>query len=229
MKAVVVFAKAPVPGRVKTRLVPDLSPDDAVLLYEAFVLDTVERLAGHGTADVWLACHPAKEHPFFLDICDRFGLKAFDQSGESLGRRMEAGIDFLLSGGYEKILLLGSDSPSLSMKMIDDAFELMDEQGVVLGPSLDGGYYLLGVCGGAPDIFSGIEWGSGSVFYETVERLKKNSMKYFILPYWYDVDTIQELRYLSIQLATSPDGFCPETRKVLHGLKEKVSYPVHKT
>ena len=161
-----------------------------------------------------------------MDLCDRFGLRAFDQTGGDLGQRMEAGINFLCSRGYEKTLVLGSDSPSLPLEMLDQAFDLMEGKKLVLGPSLDGGYYLLGVCGDAPDIFSGIEWGSNSVFHETVERLKQNKLKYSRLPYWYDVDTIQELRYLSIQLSTSPEDLCPETRKILERLKEKISYPV---
>jgi rSAM/selenodomain-associated transferase 1 len=226
MKAIVVFAKAPISGSVKTRLVPDVSPDDAALLHKAFVLDTLERLAGHGLADVWLACSPSKDHPFFMDLCDRFALKAFDQTGGDLGQRMKAGINFLCSRGYEKILVLGSDSPSLPLEMIDQVFELMEEKKTVLGPSLDGGYYLLGLCGDAPDIFSGIEWGRSSVFYQTVERLKQNKLKYSLLPYWYDVDTIHDLRYLSIQLSTSPEDFCPETRKIMERLKEKILYPV---
>ena len=226
MKALVVFIKAPVAGSVKTRLVPDVSPEDAALLHEAFVFDTVERLAGHDSAELWLACSPGKDHPFFLSLCKRFGLKAFDQSGGNLGQRMEAAMNFLYSKGYEKTLVLGSDSPSLPLEMLDQAFELMEEGNIVLGPSLDGGYYLLGVCGDAPDIFSDIEWGSSSVFFKTLERLKKYKLKYSLLPYWYDVDTIQELRYLSIQLSTSAEGFCPETRKTLERLKGKISYPV---
>ena len=112
------------------------------------------------------------------------------------------------------------------LEIIDQALEVMGGGKPVLGPSLDGGYYLLGVCGDPPDIFSGIEWGSSSVFHETVERLKRNKLKYSLLPYWYDVDTIQELRYLSIQLSTSPEDLCPETRKILQDLKEKILYPV---
>lgn len=226
MKAIVVFAKAPLPGSVKTRLAPHISPDEAALLHEAFVFDTVDRLAGQDLADVWLACSPGKDHPFFKSLCNSFGLKAFDQSGGSLGQRMEAGINLLCSKGYEKVIVLGSDSPSLSLEIIDEAFELMDKQKIVLGPSLDGGYYLLGVCSYPPDIFSGINWGSSSVFSETVERLGRERLKYSLLPYWYDVDTIQELRFLSIQLSTSPREFCRATRKALHGLKEKVSYPL---
>lgn len=225
LKAALVFSKAPVSGEVKTRLVPDVSYENAALLHEAFVLDTVEKIAGQGSLDLWGACSPDKEHPFFVSLNERFGLKTFDQTEGDLGQRMKAGIDFLNCRGYEKILVLGSDSPSLPMEILGEALEQLDKNQIVLGPSIDGGYYLLGVCGEPADIFSGIEWGSSSVFNETLERLKKAKVKYSVLPYWYDVDTIQELRFLSIHLSALPETHCPETRKMLERLKSEISSP----
>jgi len=104
--------------------------------------------------------------------------------------------------GYETVCIIGSDSPDLPRALVLKSFQIHEEgkADIVLGPSIDGGYYLVGFSGELPPIFDDINWGTEAVFSETVERLKGAAVDYSVLPYWYDVDTIKELRFLEIGL-----------------------------
>ena len=214
MRCIVLFAKAPVAGEVKTRLSPHLSPEAAALVQEAFIFDTLEILQSFNKVDLFIACHPSVKHPFYEEAQKRFSLSLIAQGAGDLGDRMRRVISQLKSAGYDEIVVLGSDSPSIPVRMIDDSFERLKKSDLVIGPSIDGGYYLIGFSGEIPPIFDGINWGTESVFSETLENLKASKTSYSILPYWYDVDTIKELRFLEIHLASLEKEICKETRKV---------------
>ncbi|MBE9503180.1 MAG: TIGR04282 family arsenosugar biosynthesis glycosyltransferase [Proteobacteria bacterium] len=216
MRCIILFAKAPVPGEVKTRLSPHLSPEDAALVQEAFIFDTLATLQSCKGVDLYIACHPSAKHPFYEEAQKRFTLTLIGQGAGHLGDRMKRVISQLKSAGYDEIVVLGSDSPSIPVKMIDDSFERLKKSDLVIGPSIDGGYYLIGFSGELPPIFDGINWGTESVFSETMERLKDSDIDCSVLPYWYDVDTIKELRFLEIHLASLEKEVCRETRKVFN-------------
>lgn len=218
MRCVVLFAKAPIPGNVKTRLSPPLSPDDAALLQEAFLVDTFSNLERIKKADLFLACHPGVGSRFFRDMGERFDVSLLDQGSGNLGERMRRIFIFLKSKGYGEIIIIGSDSPTLPPEMIEEGFGRLKGCNLAIGPSLDGGYYLLGISGDVPEIFEGVNWGSETVYEETVARAKADKVEFAVLPYWYDVDTIKELRFLAIHLAALPQSSYARTRAVIEEL-----------
>ena len=220
MRSIVMFTKAPEPGKVKTRLTPQISDIAAAAFHEAFVLDTLDGLSSIKSVDKYIACHPDKDHIFFKGIEETFPVAAFTQVGDTLGERMENALFYLRGMGYKEILIIGSDSPTLDFKIVDDAFDRLKKKELVIGPSLDGGYYLIGISAEIPDLFGDIEWGSDSVFEETIKKVKGSGLNCSVLPFWYDIDTINELRFMQIHLDAMNDGSCVRTREMIKRLKE---------
>ncbi len=223
MKCIVLFSKAPVPGKVKTRLVPPLNHNEAASLQKSFVFDTLTTLLAKENHKVFLACHPSSEHPFFKSLKKRYPLTLINQGAGNLGDRMKRTILLLRSKKYSKIIIVGSDSPTLPCQYIGDGFDKLDKNDLVIGPSIDGGYYLLGVKGDIPDIFDRIPWGSDAVFEETMVRARGSAIKTSVLPFWYDIDTIKELRFLVVHLASIPENQSVFTRNTIEDLKMQIS------
>ena len=198
--ALVVFAKAPVPGQVKTRLCPPLTPDEAATLHGSFVLDTLERTRTAAAKlklpfDRYLACAPSSTLAFFKIMEERQAVTLIDQTGDGLGERMRRTFDLLL-GRYEQVLIVGTDVPSLPLTHFKHALGLLDSNDLVLGPALDGGYYLIGLKRTAPELFSDIPWSTDQVLTLTQEKARKLGLKIALLPVWRDVDTIDDLQAL---------------------------------
>ena len=222
MRCILIFAKAPIPGKVKTRLSPPLSPNEAASMQEAFIFDTLETLQYFSHVDHFMACHPPA-HPFYDRVGQTYKVNFIDQGEGGLGERLKRVVNLLLSKGYKHIVIVGSDSPSIPAKLIDDSFLLLEEKSAVIGPSIDGGYYLIGLSGNIPGVFDDINWGKETVFTETVEKIKKADVDYSVLPVWYDVDTIKELFFLKIHLSTLEKKQCRQSRKII----EKVDLQQH--
>ena len=195
----VLFAKNPEPGKVKTRLQSDLGPEAAARLYRAFLLDCATELAvSQATAKV-IAYAPADAAGPMRDLLADVGEFAYAAQPETeLGGRMEALVQRSFAAGNDRVVLLGSDSPTLPAEYIDRALDLLREREVVLGPSTDGGYYLVGLRAGVSRIFSEVAWSTGAVLAQTLERLDGQSLG--LLPPWYDVDTPAEAGWLKIHL-----------------------------
>lgn len=220
MHSIVMFSKAPEPGKVKTRLTSHMSDLDAASFHEAFVVDTLDTIVSLENAETYIACHPDKEHRFFGEIEEHFNIKTFSQEGGDLGERMENAFRYLRKIGHKEILIIGSDSPTLPAEIVDEAFEKLKKYELVIGPSHDGGYYLIGISGRIPDLFSGIDWGTDKVFEETIKKAKESKLDFSILPLWYDIDTIKELRFMQIHLDNMNEGNCVRTRDMIKRLKE---------
>jgi len=148
--ALVIFAKAPIPGEVNTRLCPPLTPDEAATLHGSFVIDMLERtklavatlqLSFHR----YLACAPSSELVFFKIMEERQGVRLLDQVGEDLGQRIHRTSVDLFAKGYKQVIIVGTDVPTLPLSVYQDAFAMLGRSDVVLGPALDGGYYLIGL------------------------------------------------------------------------------------
>jgi rSAM/selenodomain-associated transferase 1 len=200
--ALIIFAKAPEPGQVKTRLSPPLTSDQAARLHEAFVLDSVRAAQSvHGVTQ-WLSCAPSTTHPFFRGLTRRFRLRLLTQTGETLGERMASALRQALDAGATRVALIGTDVPTLPAPIIRDAFRLLRRSDVVLGPACDGGYYLVGVSRRVPQIFDEIPWGRSTVLEATLARINRLGLSCRLLPFWYDVDTLPSLRLLAAHLAT---------------------------
>jgi uncharacterized protein len=189
-----VFAKEPVPGQVKTRLAACTSPEWAAEVAAAFLSDLIERFAT--IADQrFLVFAPNEARAAFEELGkSRYCLEP--QTEGNLGRRMAGFIDNRLRDGAKRIVLLGADSPTVPTAFVDEGFEQLKQSDVVLGPALDGGYYLLGCARRLPPIFDGIAWGGHSVLAETVARLTDPSWRVALLPPWYDVDNLDDWQML---------------------------------
>ena len=199
--ALVIFAKAPIPGQVKTRLTPALTEDEAATLHGSFVLDTLERTkAAVGRfklpVDRFLACAPSSSHVFFRIMEARHGVTLLDQQGEDLGIRMHHAFDSLFRRGYQRICLVGTDVPSLPLTHYRDAMEALVHHDVVIGPANDGGYYLIGLTRPHHDLFINIPWSTDDVMTRTQQKAITAGLRVSLLPPWSDVDTIANLEAL---------------------------------
>ena len=199
--ALVIFAKAPIPGQVKTRLCPPLTFDEAATLHGSFVLDMLERTKVAAAKlklplDRYLACSPSSGQVFFKIMEERHGVKLLDQVGDDLGARMRQALDTLFVRGYGRVLVVGTDMPTLPLDHFKQALELLETHDLVLGPSLDGGYYLIGLRQPAPELFAGIPWSSERVLELTQEKATSVGLKASAIAPWRDVDTIDDLKAL---------------------------------
>ena len=204
-RCIIVFAKNPVPNQVKTRLVPALSPEQAATVYKAFLTDGCDALAKLPDVDLIIAYTPAEAH---ADLQALIGDDAIyiPQIGTGLGERLAAATQWAAEHGYTQILLVGSDSPTLPITYVSKAFTLLDSRDIVLGPSTDGGYYLIGFSADVlettvPYIFKDIAWSTGAVFQETAARIRSLKATLGLLPPWYDIDTAEDLAFLYAHLS----------------------------
>ena len=190
--ALIIFAKAPIPGQVKTRLCPPLTPDEAASLHGSFVLDAVER-SRLPMLDRFLACDPSSAHVFFKIMEERQRVRLIDQEGEDLGARMSHACAGAFKNGYRRVLLVGSDLPTLQSSAYTQALDLLATHDVVLGPALDGGYYLIGLTRPMSDLFVGIPWSTSQVLALTQRKADALGLRTALLPPCRDVDTIDDL------------------------------------
>ena len=196
----IVFAKNPVPNQVKTRLIPTLSPEQAAALYTAFLTDWCETLAKLTNVDLVIAYTPVEAHS---DLQALIGddVIYIPQIGADLGERLASATQWAAKQGYTKILFVGSDSPTLPISYISQAVKLLDSRDTVVGPSTDGGYYLIGFSAAAvtttvPHVFEEIAWSTAEVFQQTVTRIREAEVTLGLLSLWYDVDTAEDLAFL---------------------------------
>lgn len=204
-----VFAKYWEPGNVKTRLAAAIGNTNAATLYREFVRQTLIRHAESGDRrSVWIA--PPESHQSFQDL----GSAAWDiraQSTGNLGDRMR---DFFQQNFAEtkdasttRVILIGSDTPVLSAYVVKDAFERLANHDCVLGPSQDGGYYLIGMRGKAFELFRDVSWSTNSVWNQTNDKLNSLGLSVGLLPEHNDVDDEADLQLLQRYLVESTG--CP--------------------
>lgn len=194
MQQLGVFAKYWQPGTVKTRLAATIGDHEASRIYRQFIMTLVGRM-GHVADRRWLAFSPAISRDKFADIVDnQWELTA--QCEGDLGDRMKNFFASTLADECSSTVLIGSDSPNLPLEFIDQAFQYLLRSPVVLGPSEDGGYYLVGLSRPVLGIFEHIDWGTPSVWRQTVDSLRRSDTPFEQLPQWYDVDTDRDLKRL---------------------------------
>jgi len=193
---IIIFAKAPVPGQVKTRLVPFLGASGAADLYKQLILHSLSMAtdAQIGFVDLW--CTPSVQHPFFSRCAQRFQIGLFDQTEGDLGSRMAHAFHETLKWTTQA-LLIGTDCPSLTVDDLREAAEVL-RKGIdaVIGPAEDGGYILIGLRRCVPDLFTGISWGTGSVLDQTRRRLRELRWKWHELSEQWDVDRPEDVERL---------------------------------
>lgn len=194
MNALIVFVKAPVPGKVKTRLQVPLSGVQAARLYAAFVRDAVTSARLCSEAAVSVAYEPHPEHPDLDWLKD--APSWFPQAEGDLGSRLIAAFARAFRAGTSKVVVIGSDCPDLESEALRQAFARLDDSQAVLGPAEDGGYYLVGLRAPMPHLFLKMGWSGPEVLKHTIERLRLRGDSHSLLTVRRDVDTFEDLKSL---------------------------------
>lgn len=194
------YLKFPEQGKVKTRLANTLGHEHAVALYRCFIADILAMLrnaAQDGKSDVCICYAPESAGQAFREwLGTDYGY--FPQRDHDLGERMADSFRQAFEAGYTKAILIGSDLPDLPLEHITGGFAQLDAHDVVIGPTDDGGYYLVGVRQNSffPEIFQGIPWSTDTVYAKTITKIHAVNCTYGELPEWSDVDVADDLRQL---------------------------------
>jgi rSAM/selenodomain-associated transferase 1 len=217
----IIFAKKPTPGRVKSRLIPLLGADRAAKLYLCMLKDILERTANLAGMDQFLFYQEDEgAAAFFAELAPT--IAAAPQRGSDLGERLAHAFADIFSKGYTRALVIGTDSPDLPLPFLQDAVDRLQRGAdAVIGPTDDGGYYLLGVNGKQPELFRQIPWSTSAVFAATMARGASLGLRMEILPSWYDVDRAEDLQRASL---VAEGNEAPRTREMVLKMREK---PVH--
>ncbi len=195
--ALILFARDPVLGKVKTRLSPFLREDSILKLYTCFLQDSLDKIRQVEDVDRFVGVAPSKESGFFYGTSGS-DIRLFVQEGKELGDKMRRAIRDRFAEGYKRVVIIGSDSPSLPVSYISRALD--SDKDMVLGPSTDGGYYLIGMKGKVVEVFDGVAWGTETVLMQTCERLMRSEADLELLPVWYDIDSPEDLIFFKSHL-----------------------------
>ena len=221
--ALVVMARYPHIGTTKTRLARTLGDAETVRLYRAFLTDLAHKFAGK-TYDLHWAYTPANIDylSFIATLATTLTehMRAFPQQGIDFGARLHNAFQYTYDQGYQRTIVIGSDSPQISMKIIMQAQKGLDKSDVVLGPADDGGYYLIAMR--RPyDVFSGIPMSTSVVAQKTIELAQSQGLKVHTLEQLFDVDELPDLLRLA-RLLEADSSLAPETANQLSTMKEFV-------
>jgi rSAM/selenodomain-associated transferase 1 len=209
------MAKAPLPGKVKTRLCPPLSPRAAADFYACLLADIAAEAARLRGARLYLYYSPRGRKGHFRDAAFSPYLLR-EQAGKDLGERMARSVEEAFAEGAGRAVVIGADCPALSAGRIRSAFrELAGAADAVFGPAVDGGFYLAGIGAPAPRLFSDIEWSAPSVLSEVLSRCRREGMTYALLPVESDVDTAGDIAALRRWARAHQAPPCPRTRRWL--------------
>ncbi len=251
MNTIGLFGKYPCPGRVKTRLATELGPEPAAQLYAAFMDDLTFRFRATGDRRVF-GYSPGDAERYFSQY-EKFGYELWPQPEGELGWKIVSFFKYALPGlnvgtrrdqGVrqgsdpdqeitvdlspvvaldDRAILIGTDSPTLPIKFIHEAFEMLREVDCVLGPATDGGYYLIGLRHPAPALFDHVAWSGPNVLRQTVQRITTAGLTLGLLAPWYDIDTLADLQMLAGHIRAMTHAGqthpCPMTATVLKQLR----------
>lgn len=223
--ALIVFCREPIAHQAKTRLLDAITPEAAAALSDAFIRDALAKAVAVRPSRIVIAASApdgAAASKYFRRLARRFGADLIDQGKGSLGQRMARSLAPFCPRGA---LLIGTDTPSLPAESLAFSLDTLARSSVVIAPSLDGGYYAIGVRGTMPPIFTGIRWGTAGVFAATLNRIKRTRVAYRVGPAWYDVDRWADVILLAAHLRlrarsgrAARSSPCPATESVLKRL-----------
>ena len=209
-EALVLMAKAPREGEVKTRLIGALTAEDAKLLYVAFLSDTftlMEAVMAEREELSLVLCYTPEGAEEAFEEVEREGSLMIAQRGKDLGERLTNAFAEVFALGFESIIAIGGDSPTLPADMILEAFDSLEsEDEVVVVPAEDDGYCLIGMRKLHQQIFQNVPWSTGGVMAATEAQAKKAGLILIVGPAWYDVDTPEELERLKEELKTEKEA-----------------------
>jgi rSAM/selenodomain-associated transferase 1 len=213
----IVVAKKPAPGQTKTRLCPPLTYVQAANLYDCFLHDTLNIMRKVPNVERAVCYLPDDAQGYFHAHAPDMELTP--QRGVSLGERLDNLLTEALQNGFERAVVINSDSPTLPAAYLSQAFDALEAADVVLGPTQDGGYYLIGLKHPQPHLFRSVQMSTDHVLADTLALAESNGLTVSLLPTWYDVDTIEDLYRLDEELAgMSKNEIAASTRRWLTGV-----------
>ena len=211
---VVIMAKKPQPGLSKTRLCPPYTPNQAALLAEALLKDTIDFVNTLPGIQPAVAITPPDEISYFQNLCpNHFWL--LPVVGANIGECLNSTINTILEKGNPKVIAINADGPDLPASYLLQSLADLDTHDLVIGPTTDGGYYMIGQKLPAPQLFDGIKWSTDLVLQQTLENAKISGLTYAIQPRWQDVDTGADVERLELHLKDMPKGRLIHTRKAM--------------
>lgn len=193
-KGLIIFAREPLPGKVKTRLAASIGDQVAADLYETMLEDVLKTV--HQLDDVAPAVYWACEEGSLPRLSEKYRCSSRLQGAGDLGQRMRGAFEEMFAKGCDLCCVIGSDAPDLPLSYIEEAYRILgaDKSDVVFGPSKDGGYYLLGLRQVWPQLFVNIPWSSADVLEQSLEAARHSGLSTTLLPEWQDIDTVEDLQ-----------------------------------
>lgn len=199
-RALIIMTRVPVAGETKTRLMSDLTGEECVIFHEACLRDLIQ-IQGKIKIPTYIYYSGFLTENFVSIFHEK--VKFIPQEGSDLGERMaQAFRQTLIS--HKHVVMLGSDVPNLRVPHLEKAFETLESKDLVLGPALDGGYYLIGMNTFHPELFKGITWGEAEVLEKTLERVQGKGLSYSLLERMRDLDTFEDLAEYMKDAENSP-------------------------
>jgi len=218
-RAIIIMAKAPVAGAVKTRLEPFLSPQECAELAAAFLRDAFAK-AKTVCENTILAYSPAAQRAVLKSILQSETIYV-EQTGADLGERMSNAFEFAFTRNSDAVVMIGTDSPTVPADFIRRAFEFLEnESDVVLGETTDGGFYSIGLRKNYPELFKNVRWSSAQVFKQTMENAELLKLRAAQIPAWYDVDVPGDLARLRKEMLIDDKIEAPATFRWLSSHSE---------
>ena len=216
----IIFIKYPEPGKVKTRLSKGIGKENAAKLYKLFVETLLKRVSynGHYSKNKNNLNNHYETTIFFAPedkkreikewLGHEYNSRISPQHGDDLGERISNAFRQISNTGAKKVVIIGSDTPALDKKTVEQAFDLLNHNDTVIGPTMDGGYFLLGLSfltdafkkDKSWDIFTDIDWSTENVFTQTIESVKSCGLTYKLLSEYYDIDTLPDLVRLKLDI-----------------------------
>lgn len=188
-KGLLIFAKKPVPGKVKTRLAKDIGDEAACQIYRQllfYTFDVAEK------ANVYVIACLTEEDQITLDAVPY--TEFYEQAAGDLGKKLLYAFDSAFKKGFEKLIVLGTDCADLTSDILEDAYNQLNKNDVVIGPAKDGGYYLLGMTHFIQSLFENKSWSTEHLLTETIRTLEEEGKSYHLLETLSDIDTIEDLK-----------------------------------
>ncbi len=211
-KVIIIMAKVPAAGKVKTRLEPILSPEKCAELAGAFLQDAINK-ASEQSNQLIIAFFPFDEREYFNKFSNQ-NIIFTPQKGTDLGEKMFNAFKFAFEQKADSAVMIGTDSPTFPQKFIAQSFDFLENSDAVLGKSEDGGYYLIGLKKLEKGIFENVEWSNEKTFAQTARNIEKCGLKLSNLPEWFDVDLPEDLERLRRDLKRNKE-IAPITAKWL--------------
>lgn len=192
----VLFAKAPIAGKVKTRLTSDCSYQQAAEIAKIILEESLAKAVQHWPGKVFLSVWHFNQHPFIVSMLERYAVELLQQTEGDLGEKMQSTFEQV---GYPAAIM-GCDAPMVTSRTFSEAYIALQDGRHVIGPSEDGGYYLIGVSEPAPALFADVAWGTDAVLAKTLKLASQDDIELIKLPESYDIDRWQDVKKASTHI-----------------------------